>query len=349
MFFIAFKIGLGLFTGQVPPGSARSFHEEYRDTIELVKLAEEVGFDGAWVSEHHFSADGYLPSLLPMLAAFAAVTEKIELGTGVMLAPFHDPIRLAEDFAVVDQLSGGRTIAGFGIGWRDEEFRAFDIHTKERVRRMVEIIEILRLAWHEDRFDYEGKHFGLSSVAVTPKPARVPPILVGGFVDEAIRRAGRIGDGYISSRVSPERLEEAFALAADARTGAGHSEPPIVAVLQNAFVTDDPERDWAQVRDGIGHQLGTYAGWRAGTDAAGRPLEVMPPADDDIRRTTAYGTPDEVIDALAPLVRALAPYPESHLIVRLHYPGMDAEPAARAIETFATEVAPPLRRLASAA
>ena len=349
MFFIAFKIGLGLFTGQVPPGSPRTFHEEYRDSIELVNLAEASGFDAAWVSEHHFSADGYLPSLLPMLAAFAAVTEKIELGTGVMLAPFHDPIRLAEDFAVVDQLSGGRTIAGFGIGWRDEEFRAFDIDTKERVRRMVEIIEILRLAWHEDRFDYKGKHFQLSSVAVTPKPARVPPILVGGFVDEAIRRAGRIGDGYISSRVSPERLEEAFALAADARGVEGHAGSPIVAVLQNAFVTDDPERDWPLVRDGIGHQLGTYAGWRAGTDVARRPLEVMPPDDDDIRRTTAYGTPDEVTKALAPLVRALARYPESHLIVRLHYPGMSAEPAARAIETFATEVAPPLRRLASAA
>ena len=333
----------------MPPGSARSFHQEYRDTIELVKLAEDAGFDAAWVSEHHFSADGYLPSLLPMLAAFAAVTKKIELGTGVMLAPFHDPIRLAEDFAVVDQLSGGRTIAGFGIGWREEEFRAFDIETKERVRRMVEVIEILRLAWNEERFDYTGKHFQLSSVAVTPKPARVPPILVGGFVDDAISRAGRIGDGYISSRVSPGRLEEAFALAAAARADGGHDGPPIVAVLQNAFVSDDPERDWPLVRDGIGHQLGTYAGWSAGTDVAGRPLEVLPPDDEDIKRTTAYGTPGEVVDALAPLVRVLARYPESHLIVRLHYPGMSAEPAARAIETFATEVAPPLRSLTSAA
>lgn len=314
-----------------------------------MKLAEEVGFDAAWVSEHHFAGDGYLPSLLPMLAAFAAVTERIELGTGVMLAPFHDPIRLAEDFAVVDQLSGGRTIAGFGIGWRDEEFRTFDIATKERVRRMVEIIEILRLAWEEERFDYRGKHFQLSSVAVTPKPARVPPILVGGFVDEAIRRAGRIGDGYISSRVSPERLEEAFAMAAEARVQEGRVGPPVVAVLQNAFVSDDPERDWPLVRDGIGHQLGTYAGWRAGTDVEGRPLEVTAPGDDDIRRTTAYGTPDEVVDALAPLVRALAPYPECHLIVRLHYPGMSAEPAAQAIRTFATQVAPALRRLVPAA
>ena len=348
MLKISFKIGVGLFTGQIPRGISRTFHDEYRDAVELVKLVEEVGLDAAWVSEHHFSEDGYLPSLLPLLAAFSAVTAKIELGTGVILAPFHDPIRLAEDFAVVDQLSNGRTIAGFGIGWRDEEFRAFNIDTKTRVRRMTELIDVLRLAWNEERFDYRGRYFEYTSVAVTPKPARVPPILVGGFVDDAIRRAGRIGDGYISSRVAPDKLGDAFAQAARARSEAGHQGPPVVAVLQNVFVSEDPDRDWPLVRDGIRHQLGTYAGWRAGTDVGGRPLEVMSPGDEDIRRTTAYGTPAEVAEQLAPLVRVLAAYPESHLIVRLHYPGMSAEPAARAIETFAGQVAPALRQLAGA-
>lgn len=308
-----------------------------------MKLTERSGLDAAWVSEHHFSADGYLPSLLPLLAAFAVVTERIELGTGVVLAPFHDPIRLAEDFAVVDQLSGGRTIAGFGIGWRDEEFRAFNLPTKERVRRLSEIVEILRLAWNEERFDHSGRHYDYRSIAVTPKPARIPPILVGGFVDDAVRRAGRIGDGYISSRVSVERLEQALSLAAEGRAAAGKDGGPVVAMLQNAFVTDDPERDWPMIRDGIGHQLGTYAGWRAGTDVAGKPLEVMPPADDEIRRTTAYGTPDQVVEQLAPYARVMAGYPESHLIVRHHYPGMTAEQAAASIESFATNVAPALR------
>lgn len=340
---MGFHLGIGLFTGQIPPGSARSFHDEYRDTLELVKLVETTGLDAAWVSEHHFSADGYLPSLVPMLAAFAAVTERIRLGTGVVLAPFHDPVRLAEDFAVVDQLSGGRVIAGFGIGWRDEEFRAFDIATKQRVRRMSEIIDILRLAWTEERFSYSGRHHRYTDVAVTPKPARVPPILVGGFVDDAIRRAGRIGDGYISSRVPTERLEEALKLAAEARREAGHQGPPVVAVLQNAFVTDDPERDWLVVRDGIGHQLGTYSGWRAGTDVAGKPLRVMPPPEDEIRATTAFGTPAEVIESLVPIVKVLSVYPESHLVIRLYYPGMSVATAASAIRSFAADVAPALR------
>lgn len=341
------KIGIGLFTGQLPSDGARTFHQDYRDAIELVKLTEAEGLDAAWVSEHHGAGDGYLPSLLPLLAAFAAVTEKIELGTGVVLAPFHDPLRLAEDFAVVDQISGGRVIAGLGIGWRDEEFRAFDIDPKTRTRRLTEIAEIMRLAWSEDRFDFAGKHYRYEQVSVTPKPQRVPPLFIGGFVEAAIRRAGRIGDGYISSRGEPDFVESAFAMAAEERAKAGRPGPPKVALLQNAFVTEDPEGDWPMVRAGIGHQLGVYAGWRAGTDVPGKPLEVMPPAEADIRRTTAYGTPEEVVEYLAPYVRILGRYPESHLVLRLHYPGMDAEPAARSLRLLAREVAPQIRTLAT--
>lgn len=341
---MALKIGVGLFTGQIPPGSNRTFHQEYQDYLELVRKVEAAGLDSAWVSEHHFSADGYLPSLVVMLAAFAAVTERIELGTGVVLAPFHDPIRLAEDFAVADQLSGGRVIAGFGIGWRDEEFREFDIEVKSRVRRTREIVEILRRAWNEERFSYSGRYYNYADVAVTPKPARVPPILIGGFVDEAIRRAGKIGDGYISSRADPARVEAAFEMAAEERKKAGQDGPPIVGLLQNAFVTEDPDRDWPMIRDGIGHQLGTYTGWRSGTDVPGKALEVMPPDEETIRKTTAYGTPDQVVDSLTGVAGILRRYPESHLILRLHYPGMDAAPAARAIELLGSQVAPRLKQ-----
>lgn len=340
---MAVKIGVGLFTGQIPASSTRDFTQEYRDYLDLVRKVEDVGLDSAWISEHHFSEDGYLPSLVPMLAAFAAVTERIELGTGVVLAPFHDPIRLAEDFAVVDQLSGGRVICGLGIGWRDEEFRAFDIDVKSRTRRLREIVEILRHAWADDRFSYSGKYYSYEEIAVTPKPNRVPPILIGGFVDDAIRRAGRIGDGYLSSRAQPERVAQAFALASEERAKAGLQGEPIVGLLQNAFVTEDPERDWPMVRDGIGHQLGVYAGWRAGTDVPGKALAVVPPDEDTIRATTAFGTPEDVARFLKPLTDVLGAYTESHLVLRLHYPGMDAAPAARAIELLGRAVVPSLR------
>ena len=346
---MAFKIGVGLFTGQVPAQSDLSFHQDYRDAIHLVEVAEEAGFDSAWVSEHHGAADGYLPSLLPLLAAFAARTERIELGTGVVLAPFHDPLRLAEDFAVVDQISGGRVICGLGIGWREEEFRAFGIDVSSRVRRLTEIVEILKLAWTGERFDYRGRHYSYEAVAVTPPPARPLPVYVGGFVDAAIARAGRIADGYISSRAQPDRVADAFRLASEARRGAGRQGEPLAALLQNAFVTEDPDGDWPMVRAGIGHQLGVYAGWRRGTDVPGAPLEVTAPPDASMRSTTAYGTPAEVAGFLEPLASLLGRHPESHLILRFHYPGMDAAPAAESIRLFARAVAPRLREAAAGA
>src|SRR6185295_18553269 len=148
---------------------------------------------------------------LPMLAAFAEATEHIRLGTGVMLTPFHDPLRLAEDAATVDLLSGGRLMLGLGLGWREEEFRMFGGPIEERLARTTETVEILRRAWTGERFSFQGSVYSYDRVQVRPAPERPTssdpegrsiPILLGGHVDAAIRRAGMIGDGWIRSRAA---------------------------------------------------------------------------------------------------------------------------------------------------
>src|SRR3990170_21518 len=220
---MSLRIGIGLFTGQVPDGSSRRFAREYRETIELVRLAEALGFDSAWVSEHHGSSDGYLPSLLPMLAAFAAATERIALGTGVVLTPFHDPLRLAEDAAVVDQLSDGRLILGLGIGWRGEEFRMFGVPMRERAQRTAETVEVLRRAWTGRRFSFEGATMRYDRVKVTPVPARTggPRIFLGGYDDRAVRRAGRMADGYITDATEPDARRRALEVLDEGARGVG--------------------------------------------------------------------------------------------------------------------------------
>ncbi|HZP90602.1 MAG TPA: LLM class flavin-dependent oxidoreductase [Actinomycetota bacterium] len=340
------RIGLGLFTGQVPPGSEHPFAREYREILDLVRLAEAVGFDSAWVSEHHGASDGYLPSLLPMLAAFAAVTEHIGLGTGVALTPFHDPLRLAEDAAVVDQLSEGRLILGLGIGWREEEFRMFGVPRQERLTRTTETIEILRRAWTGRRFSFQGRRYRYDRVKVTPPPARPggPPIYLGGYAERAVRRAGRLGDGYITDADAIEDVRPALALFDEGAREVGKDPRGLgLALLQNAFVSREGDA-WEIARPGVAHQLGTYAAWDAGADTPEQDeLEPIPPDEATMRRWTAAGTPAEVARRLRPLVEAFGDRSELHLIVRLHYPGMDFETAARAVELFTEEVAPALR------
>lgn len=340
------QVGLGLFTGQVPAGSDRTFEREYRETLELVRLAEALGFDSAWVSEHHGASDGYLPSLLPMLAAFASVTERIVLGTGVVLTPFHDPLRLAEDTAVVDQLSGGRLVLGLGIGWRPEEFRMFDLPLAERVQRTTETVEILRRAWTGRRFSFEGRSFRYERVRVTPPAAQPggPRIFLGGYAEAAVRRAGRLADGYITDDAGLDDLRRYVGIAEQGARDAGRDPRMLgLAVLQNAFVTRDGDA-WAIARPGVVHQIGAYTAWGAGHDTPEHDsLEPVVEDEDEARRWTPAGTPQEVARALRPVVTAFGQRADLHLVVRLHYPGMDFETAAAATELFAEEVLPALK------
>jgi alkanesulfonate monooxygenase SsuD/methylene tetrahydromethanopterin reductase-like flavin-dependent oxidoreductase (luciferase family) len=333
------SLGLGLITGQVPPGSARTFADEYRDLLELSRLGDAAGFGSLWVSEHHGAADGYLPSLNVMLGAMAAVTMRIELGMGVSLAPFHHPLRFAEDCAVVDQISGGRLLVGLGLGWREEEFRAFGIGVGERVARTRDLVEVCRRAWAPGRFSY-GPY---TDVAVTPRPAHPVPILMGGTVEASVRRAGRLGDGFLSSQWAgtPDLFLERVAVFDEAVRAAGRDPADmILGAFLNAWVAEDGRLPEGVVT-GIHHQMGTYAAWAVPTDVPGTPYALPPLDREAVASRVVAGSPDQVAEGLRPWVEALRDR-RFVLSVRLHYPGMPLAPAAAAIELFAAKVAPQL-------
>ena len=179
------RVGFGSLTAQRGPGDARSDGERYRETIELAVDAEQLGFDSVWLSEHHFFADGYTPSVLVNAAAIAACTTRIAIGTGVLLAPLHNAVRLAEDAATAQLLADGRLILGVAQGWRREEFERLGVPYAGRSLRLEEIVGVLREAWTDG--------------AITPTPDTPPPIWVGGMSEPAVRRAARIGDAYLAS------------------------------------------------------------------------------------------------------------------------------------------------------
>ena len=341
------RVGIGLVTAEVPPGSGRAPADEYSDTLRIAERAEQLGFDSLWTSEHHGVSDGYLPSQLVLLSAVAAVTARMRLGTGVLVAPVHDPLRLAEDAAVLDQLSRGRLTLGLALGWRAEEFRMFGVPARERVARLTDAVHILRRAFTGERFSYHGSVHACDDVLITPRPYQRggPRILLGGSSQAAVRRAGLLGDGFIRSRRDGNAelgtdVKTALAGASEAGRSAGEYE---LVLLQNVGLVDRHAPDRTEgISASLAYQLGVYAALHSGDDTPGhgfRPRAVTP---ETVAASALWGTPRHVAAELAALVVAARPARRCELVLRLSYPGMDLPGSFRLLELFSGDVLPRL-------
>ena len=166
----------------------------YREALEQVIHAEKLGFDSVWITEHHFSRHGIVSATLSLLAYLAGVTERIRLGTGVTVLPFHNPIQLAEQAATVDLLSGGRLDFGAGRGFQWGEFHKLNIPMEEASRRFEEGMEVLTKAWTAtEPFDHDGEFWQFKDMSVHPKPVQTPhpPIFVAASSEASVNRVAR--------------------------------------------------------------------------------------------------------------------------------------------------------------
>lgn len=338
------SIALGQMTLQNPSWDPRSFSELYADALDLVSAADRLDYDSFWLAEHHGSTDGYIPSTLPFLAAAAARTTRIGLGTAVLLSPFHDPLRIAEDAAVVDIISGGRLRLGLGLGWSAEEYRMFDIPTKGRGVRIGEFVETLRGAWTGEPFSVDGAHLRYDKIRVTPPPAHAIPIFLGGASEPAIRRAARIGDGYFppSTAGGPAQLLESVRAVLREREAAGIDAPFSFGSFIPVGIGANADDAWATIRRGILHTRGSYLRWAKGeTDLEGCDDEAAA-WESAVRDGAIIGTPDEVADQLRPLIDGLADLPlhDPFVSVILAPVGMQRSQALETVERFSSEVMP---------
>jgi probable F420-dependent oxidoreductase len=346
---MALLVDYGLVTAQRAGG--RSWQEEYDDVVAVAAAVEAAGFDGLWVSEHHFTADGYMGALFPVLGALSQATARLALGTNVALAPLYQPLRLAEDAAAVDLLSHGRLLLGLAIGYRDAEFDALGVPKKERVARLRECVEVCRAAWTGEPFSYRGPTVAVDDLIVRPAPPGPPPIWLGGWVDAAIRRAGALGDGYISPVGDLADTRARVELLTAAAEACGRSEALPIATASWVVVTDGATPEWAS--NGIGHLYQHYEQWYSSSsdDGGGRAVGAMiqglraaspsgPPPG------VVAGPPEQVLDGLGPLAGAFSAERDHRLCVRLQYPGMSRAEVLDHVARFAEDVLPGLRAAA---
>ena len=236
---------------------------------DYLGIVEEAGAESVWTVEHVVVADSYepnypyssdgrmqgapgtvpIPDPLELLAYAAAVTRTVRLGTCVVVAPLHSPAVLAKRAATVDVLSGGRLILGLGIGWQKEEYAAVGVPFDDRGNRLEECIEAMRALWSTSPASYRGRHVGFDRVHLTIAPARgAVPIVLGGNSDAAVRRAGRIADGWFPFTIGPVDFESGASALREAAVRAGRPEESVETSVWPGSCDPDRETDVAWVR-----------------------------------------------------------------------------------------------------
>ena len=307
----------------------------YAAVLEQSAWADKVGFTDVQLMEHHASTDGYLPSPIVLGSAVAGVTSHLLIRLCLVLLPLYDPLRIAEDLAVLDLISGGRLRLTVGLGYREAEYEQFGVDMRRRPSLMEEAVETLKQAWTGKPFDFRGRR-----VRILPRPAQRPrpTITMGGASPASARRAARIADAYypIAPRLYEIYQEELSAL--------GKTPPEVARTAQTTsndvyvFVAEDPEHEWALIAPHAAHDTREYASWIDGRPGGGFSFV------DDMEQLKTEGnyrvwTPAECIHQARE---------HGALVFKPLVGGLDPAVGWRSLQLFADKVLPSLRELKSA-
>ena len=300
----------------------------YRTGLEMAAFVDDLGFDQCMLSEHHGADDGYLPSPLVYGAAIAACTKRLRLRMSAIVLPLHDPLRIAEDAAVLDRIAEGRLELVLVAGFLPSEFAMFERPLAMRGRLLEEGIAVLRQAWRGEPFVYRGR-----TVLVRPRPWQPggPPLLLGGATPAAARRAAELGDGFVPGIAG---LYEIYANACAAR-GRTAARPAAFGPMA-LFVSKDPETTWQRIGPHVLHETNCYARWYDEGRVRGPYAHYE--SIESLRATGLYQvlTPDECIA----LVRGLGP--GGQLFVHPLVGGLDPVVGWETLHLLRDEVLPQL-------
>ncbi len=312
--------------------------EYYKEALEEVTRAEALGFDSVWMEEHHSVTNHYWPSPLTVLAGFATRTSRMMLGTDIVVAAFHHPVRLAEDVAMLDVMSQGRITLGIAIGYKPDEFALYGVDLEKRGARFEEQLAIIKGLWTQDRVSFKGAYYTVEG-RLEPKPVTRPhpPVWIGGWGDITLKRAATLADNWIPGPTADlKRLVAGKKRFLDNRQAAGRSQAITDWPLTRDLIiadTDEKARELAEKHIMVAYRKEYAGGWRHPfIDAA-----IATDLDRLMADRFIIGGPEQCVRQIR---RFTEEYGMTHLICRTFFPGMPHAHIMRELELIATEVAP---------
>lgn len=320
----------GLVTGE--PGTT------LREILEQAEAADRLGFDAALTTEHKYS-DEYFGSPIPLSFAIAARTERVRVGTAIAIAPLYNPIELAQDVAMLDRLSGGRAWLGIGAGYLPVDYSTVGVPWEERAQRFDETARILKQAWTEERFTFRDEIYAFEDVSVIPRPVQAGgvPLHMAAWTPGGLRRAGRLGDGWITNALMS--LTTMRAMADDYRAAAAEAgRPSRVTSIRFCWPSHDRERAEAEFGATALAMARTLFEYGAITDLPGVTSADQITLEEFLQDRFVFGTPEECIETIR---RFSDDAGVDDFLMVFRYPtGPDHEAVVSAMELFAAEVAP---------
>ena len=308
------------------------FSEE--QLLEQAELMDDVGFDTATLGERHVHEEGFVEPLTG-LAAIAARTDRLDVGTAAMLPGVHDPLDLAEQVAAIDRLAGGTMYFGAALGYRERELAAYGVEMDERVGRLIESLALLKKLWRsDDPVDHHGDFYDYDDAFVSPGPESDLPIWIGGHADIAIKRAAYRGDGWIASASStPDDLREQIATYEDAldEFDMDRADNDVV-LMRDCFVADSAQEAREAVEPYLLNLYEWYDRWGQ-TYMADHEVGVD---WDELEEKFVVGTPAECVEQF----REYEEMGVDQILVRVQFPGQPHESAMSCLERLGEEVIP---------
>ena len=315
----------------------------YPEFLEEVLLGETLGFDSVWLEEHHGVKNHYWPSPLVALAGVATRTERLIIGTDIIVLPFYHPVRVAEDAAMLDIMSQGRFVLGVAIGYKPDEFALYQVPLEKRGARFEEALRLMKLLWTQEEVNFTGKYYQVNGLKMEPRPMSDPhlPLWLGGWGKLSLRRAAQLGDAWVPGPTAGlEKLLEAQKIYCDNLRAAGKNPKAQPTPLTREVViaeTDKKAREMAE-RHLLINYRDEYGGGKWKHPFIG--TEDNAPVDqfEAISRDRfLVGSPDTVIRQAQKFVDTFG---ADHLIFRLYFPGIPHDFIMDELRLLAKEVIP---------